>query len=183
MDELIRELVRDWQRAVDYEDVRAESWQPGHPRVEKCPHGCYLQIYEMPAKWDMISGRDVYRQTRICRKHGFARIYLISGPTALALNWTPKLDVKHPKFEQAQGIIIVGDIDAYKGLDTSVQVDMGVSVKYRRKDVHLQVVEQITDTEFRGAITGFETHAETYEDLALDEEVIFELKHVWAIRK
>jgi hypothetical protein len=26
--------------------------------------------------------RDAYSHTRICRKHGFARIYVISGPTA-----------------------------------------------------------------------------------------------------
>jgi hypothetical protein len=90
---LLKDLVEEWKRVPEYTDVEAEYWEPNQPQVETCPHGCDLMIYEdTPTKWARISGRDVYRQTRICREHGFARIYIITGPTAQAHNWTPKKD-------------------------------------------------------------------------------------------
>ena len=91
MPDLLNDLRTKWERVPEYKDVRAEYWKPGDAQVEECPNGCELEIYEDTlAKWARISGYDVYRQTRICRKHGFARIYVISGVTALASNWNPR---------------------------------------------------------------------------------------------
>ncbi len=93
MNDLLNELVKDWKKEPVYKDVAAVLWEPGQPQLDKCPDGCSLEIYEQtPTEWGRITNRDAYRQTRICRKHGFARIYVISGPTAAALNWEPNPD-------------------------------------------------------------------------------------------
>lgn len=90
MQSLLKNLEKEWEKNHECKDVKAELWKPGDQQVEKCPIGCNLEIYEnTPKKWGRITGRDVYRQTRICREHGFARIYVITGPTACALNWNP----------------------------------------------------------------------------------------------
>lgn len=90
MSELLQNLVKEWEKAPEYKEVDAEYWEPNQPQVQKCPQGCNLEIYEdTPSKWARIPEHDAYRQTRICRKHGFARIYVITGPTALAQNWHP----------------------------------------------------------------------------------------------
>jgi len=91
MSSLLEVLVEEWKRDPSYSDVEADCWEPNQPQVKVCPKGCNIEIYEdNPAKWARISGRDAYRQTRICRKHGFARIYVITGPTALAKNLEPR---------------------------------------------------------------------------------------------
>jgi hypothetical protein len=93
MDDLLNELVKDWKREPHYKDVAAVLWEPGQPQLDKCPEGCSLLIYEQnPAKWGRVTDRDAYRQTRICRKHAFARIYVITGLTAAAFNWEPQGD-------------------------------------------------------------------------------------------
>jgi hypothetical protein len=91
MSGLLKTLVEEWKRVPEYKDVDAEYWEPNQPLVEECPEGCEVEIYEATGtNWGRIEGRDAYRQTRICRKHGFARIYVISGVTAAALNWNPE---------------------------------------------------------------------------------------------
>ncbi len=91
MNVLLDDLETEWKKVPEYKDVEAEYWVPGQNQIEKCPNGCELVIYEgNPVKWDRVSGRDAYRQTRICRKHGFARIYVITGPAALATKWNPQ---------------------------------------------------------------------------------------------
>lgn len=90
MSNLLEALVEEWKRVPEYSDVEGLYWKPNQPQVEICPHGCDIEIYEdTPRKWARVSGYDSYRQTRICRQHGFARIYIITGPTALATNWNP----------------------------------------------------------------------------------------------
>ena len=91
MDTFLDELKTEWKKIPEYKNVEAEYWVPGQTQIETCPNGCELEIYEdTPVKWVRISGRDAYRQTRICRKHGFARIYVITGPTASAAKWDPQ---------------------------------------------------------------------------------------------
>lgn len=90
MPDLLNDLKTKWEEIPKYNDVRVEYWKPGDVQVDKCPNGCELEIHEdTPTKWDRISGYDVYRQTRICRAHGFARIYVITGSTAQSYNWSP----------------------------------------------------------------------------------------------
>ena len=89
MENLLNDLVKKWSESQDYKDVKAFEWNPGMQREERCPERCELQIHEERSGWDRITDHDAYRQTRICRKHGYARIYVISGPTAMANNWTP----------------------------------------------------------------------------------------------
>jgi len=92
MSTLLEELEKEWKKIPEYKDVKAEYWKPNQPREKMCPRGCSLQIWEewpkLP-KWERISCYDAYRQTRHCREHGFARIYVITGPTAQAHNWNP----------------------------------------------------------------------------------------------
>lgn len=91
MSSLLKEVIKEWKRVPEYTDVEARYWEPNQPRIETCPQGCNLQIWEeLFAKWRRISGYDAYRQTRFCREHGFARIYIITGPTALAHKWKPQ---------------------------------------------------------------------------------------------
>jgi hypothetical protein len=91
MSTLLKGVVKKWKRSPEYTDVQASYWEPNQPQVETCPQGCNLQIWEQTfGKWSRISGYDAYRQTRFCRKHGFARIYIITGPTGLAHNWNPQ---------------------------------------------------------------------------------------------
>lgn len=86
---LLEDLVKKWKRVPKYSDVEAQYWETNQPQVETCPHGCNIKIYEnTPTKWARVSGHDLYRQTRICRKHGFTRIYI----TAQANNWNPQLE-------------------------------------------------------------------------------------------
>ena len=91
MNDLLYELKTEWKKIKEYKDVEVEYWVPDQYQAEKCPEGCELEIYEdTPVKWGRVTNRDVYRQTRIFRKHGFARIYIITGSTASALNWNPQ---------------------------------------------------------------------------------------------
>ena len=91
MDAFLDELKKEWRKIPEYINVESEYWVPGQAQIETCPNGCKLKIYEnTPTKWARIPGRDAYLQTRICRKHGFARIYVITGPEASAKKWNPQ---------------------------------------------------------------------------------------------
>jgi hypothetical protein len=89
MDDLLEKLIKKWKEGSGYKDVDGTIWVPDRAQEKYCPQGCELEIYEEEPGWRRITGYDVYRQTRICRTHGFARIYIISGPDAAAFNWTP----------------------------------------------------------------------------------------------
>jgi len=90
MSAVLEVLVEEWRKVPEYTDVEACCWTPGQPQAQSCPKGCNLDVYEStPTGWLRVSGRDVYRQTRICRRHGFARIYVITGPAAQAGKWSP----------------------------------------------------------------------------------------------
>lgn len=91
MNALLEELKREWKKMPGYKDVEAEYWVPGQGQIEKCPNGCKLEIHgNTPEGWIEVSGRDFWRLTKICRKHGFARIYIITALTASAVNWSPQ---------------------------------------------------------------------------------------------
>jgi hypothetical protein len=88
MNDLLVQLIADWKNK-GYLVVSGKLWEPGSPFLQRCPEGCHLEIYEKPADWEKISGHNVYRQTRICKVHRFARIYLINKETAEAHNCDP----------------------------------------------------------------------------------------------
>ena len=92
MTTLLENLVKSWKIAPEYTDVEAIYWEPGQERKKSCPNGCNLTVYEAAPGWIKISDLDTYRQTRICHKHGYARIYVISGLNAEASNWSPQDD-------------------------------------------------------------------------------------------
>lgn len=95
MDALLMKLKKDWEEELDgysYTDVDASYWVPGQTQIDECPSGCELEIYEQtPTKWAILPNHDAYRQTRICREHKYARIYVIIGPTASVYNWPPEV--------------------------------------------------------------------------------------------
>lgn len=86
LDNLLRYLVEKWSDSPAYTDVQAIEWSPEIPKEVRCPKGCELKIYEGGTGWGRIPDHDAYRQTRRCREHGYARIYVISGPAAAAHN-------------------------------------------------------------------------------------------------
>lgn len=57
--------------------------------VEKCPHGCKLET-DRGRPWLAMKQKDSdgYLQTRICREHGYARIYVTSGLHAAHANYS-----------------------------------------------------------------------------------------------
>jgi len=86
MDSLLQDVVERWRRVPLYQDVEAIDWKPGDPLVRSCPRGCKLQ----DSQWNSLLPRyDAYQRTRFCRTHGFARIYVITGPTAGHHGWSP----------------------------------------------------------------------------------------------
>jgi phage terminase large subunit GpA-like protein len=54
--------------------------------VDVCPEGCDL----LDTGWNVLLTRDAHVRIRFCRKHGFARIYAITGPQASDSGWTPQ---------------------------------------------------------------------------------------------
>ena len=89
LEDLLNDLVKKWSDSPAYRDVKAIEWNPDIEKEIRCPKGCELTIYEGGTGWSRIPDHDAYRQTRICREHGYARIYVISGPTAAANKWPP----------------------------------------------------------------------------------------------
>lgn len=88
MTTLLKYLEDEWKKVPEYKDVEASYWEPGQSQTKNCSSGCKLSIYEKGG-WNPITGYDAYRQTLICRTHGFARIYVITGPAAVTKNWSP----------------------------------------------------------------------------------------------
>ncbi len=88
MHDLLEKLENDWRKNPNNKDVKAVSWTPGEERVKQCSEGCELDI----SGWDGISQRDAECQTRVCYEHGFVRIYVITGPTNMASNWSSEDD-------------------------------------------------------------------------------------------
>lgn len=86
--ELLNRLEAEWRRVQEYTDVQAIAWTPSQPIETQCPQGCVLELWE-PATWGLVEGHDARRQTKFCRAHGYARIYVITGPDAAACGWDP----------------------------------------------------------------------------------------------
>jgi hypothetical protein len=55
---------------------------------ERCPYGCNLETHGGNPWSAMTNYSDGYRQTRICRGHGYARIYVTSGLHAANANYS-----------------------------------------------------------------------------------------------
>lgn len=89
-------LVSQWKENVGYTDVDGKFMErPSNEQLaEKCLRGCSLVIYEASkgaGPWrEMQEYPDHYRQTRICRKHAYARIYVTTGLHALNVSYTLK---------------------------------------------------------------------------------------------
>lgn len=91
--ELLEKLVAEWKKVPLYSDVEAVFLN--HPSedqmVERCPHGCILQIHgetDGTRPWRAMADlADHYRQTRFCREHGYARIYVTTGLRAFQANY------------------------------------------------------------------------------------------------
>lgn len=86
---MLDELVAKWKEQSHYKDVEAVYLNvPSDEQLaETCPSGCTLVIYGSeqggPSWREMQDYPDHFRQTRICRAHGFARIYVTTGLSAL----------------------------------------------------------------------------------------------------
>lgn len=72
---------------------------------------------------------------------------------------------------------MMGEPEDRKGLDDQVKREMRVSVQYHGRKVRME------KGEYRGKIIGFSPPGETFEDLAVDEEVLFRASSVcWIYR-
>ena len=92
---------------------------------------------------------------------------------------------KRPKFDDAKYSMITEDYDATRPIffAHSFDVNHRVSVKYYGKDVDMIITKKFSETEYIGKIYGFETMTTEFEGLILNEEVIFNKRHVWGITK
>lgn len=78
-----------WKENPSYINVEASHFDcsPDQEMEERCPHGCGLDIYraeDRMGSWRAVEGfDDTYRQTRFCRIHGYARIYVTTGLEAV----------------------------------------------------------------------------------------------------
>lgn len=92
---LLTTLIDQWKEVPEYTDVTGQVLDENLPNIlskkdllpTTCANGCPLEIWEddCPKMWRKVDSKAFYRQTRYCRKHGFARILLISQ-MALAAN-------------------------------------------------------------------------------------------------
>lgn len=89
MNELLNELETSWREVSGYDDIEAKLWSPGDPVADKCPTGCRL----VDTGWRPMSqdeeGTDGHRRAVFCRRHGYARIYVIDAATASERGWAP----------------------------------------------------------------------------------------------
>jgi hypothetical protein len=89
MEELLKELESKWQQVSGYDDIEASLWTPGRAIADKCPQGDRV----VDTGWTSMlvdgEGIDAYRRTVFCRDHGWARIHVISEPTAAEHGWQP----------------------------------------------------------------------------------------------
>jgi hypothetical protein len=90
MDPFLENLIKDWKRVPQYTDVLAAWWTPGDPIVRDCPKGCKLEDTGWTSMVQQTPATDAHRRTVYCSAHGFARIYVISGPDASRQGWRPK---------------------------------------------------------------------------------------------
>jgi hypothetical protein len=90
MEELLKDLEEKWQQVSGYEDIQANLWTPGKAIADKCPDGCRLVDTGWRSMLHDGEGVDAYRRTVFCRKHGWARIHVISGPMAEEHGWSPE---------------------------------------------------------------------------------------------
>lgn len=92
---LLSALTDEWKEVPEYADVTGQVLDESLVDIlskkelmpTTCPNGCPLEIWEddCPKMWKKVESKAFYRQTRYCRKHGFARIFLVSQ-MALAAN-------------------------------------------------------------------------------------------------
>jgi hypothetical protein len=93
---MLDELVAKWKETPQYKDVDAAFLNvPSEQQLtETCPSGCTLVTYESEkggSAWrEMQEYPDHFRQTRICREHGYARIYVTTGLSALGAGYNLK---------------------------------------------------------------------------------------------
>ena len=87
MQQLLKDFEKKWKQYPTFSDVRAQRWEPNEEMVEKCTEGCQLEV--QGKGWERIPMRDALCYEIVCREHGFARIYVISGPSAMTHNWKP----------------------------------------------------------------------------------------------
>lgn len=93
MDDLMQDLLKDlekrWRAVSAYEDLDVLPWTPGDEIPATCPHGCAV----VDSGWHSMltdgTGVDAHRRTVFCRRHSFARIYVISGAEAMEHGWSP----------------------------------------------------------------------------------------------
>jgi hypothetical protein len=92
--EMLNELVTKWKENSQYTDVEAVFMNsPSNKQMdETCPVGCSLANYESErggSRWrEMEEYPDYFRQTRICREHGYARIYVTTGLIAMGFGYS-----------------------------------------------------------------------------------------------
>ncbi len=84
MQQFLDDLAEQWrsQDPTHWRDVIAIRFHPGETQMAmRWPHGCQLTIWEAEAakNWAVVEDHHAYRQTRVCQKHGVARIHVVSG--------------------------------------------------------------------------------------------------------
>jgi len=85
---LLSTLIDQWKEVPEYTDVAGQVLDESLVNIlskkflmpTTCLNGCHLEIWEddCPKMWRKVDSKAFYRQTRYCRRHGFARIFLVS---------------------------------------------------------------------------------------------------------
>lgn len=92
-EKLLNELVEKWKEHPGYTDVDGMFLNaPSNEQIlNKCTNGCALESYEATngqAPWRELQEHPGYcRQTRICREHGYARIYVTTELLAFGVGY------------------------------------------------------------------------------------------------
>ncbi len=87
LDTFLADLATAWKEVPPYSDVSALPWAPNDPIPDTCPHGCTLHDTGWLSMISSTPAADAHRRTVFCRDHGFARIYVITGPEASEHQW------------------------------------------------------------------------------------------------
>ncbi len=87
LDTFLADLAMAWKEVPPYSDVSALPWAPNDPIPDTCPHGCTLHDTGWLSMISSTPAADAHRRTVFCRDHGFARIYVITGPEASEHQW------------------------------------------------------------------------------------------------
>ncbi len=88
MKDLLDSLEQQWLTVSAYRDLKALAWLPGDEVATTCPEGCAVVDSGWHSMLHADGGVDAHRRTVFCRKHSFARIYVITGPMAAEHGWT-----------------------------------------------------------------------------------------------